>query len=747
MFTRLGHLTVRRRKLILFSSMLLLVVAAVVGTGVFGQLSGGGFDDPSSESSRAGDILESDFDTGNTNLVLVVTAESGDVGNGATVAAASDLEAELAATEGVTDVVSFWSLGQPDGLVSDDGSTALVLARSVGDDTEQEEVTTEVVDAFTIDAAADGGPIDVGVAGQNAVFNAIGTTIENDLVTAEMIAIPITLLLLILVFRGVVAALMPLAVGVSAIFGAFLVLFVVTLFTDVSVFSINLVTALGLGLAIDYSLLIVSRFREELAGGGSVEDAVVRTVETAGRTVAFSAVTVAISLSALLLFPLYFLRSFAYGGIGVLLVAMFASVVTLPALLAVLGHRVNTWSFGKARTSGESPVWGRVGRAVMKRPGAVAVAVITVLVVAGLPFLGVNWGTADERVLPEDDPNRVLVETLDAEFASDEASAFPIVAPGMSDAGDVEAYAVAVSQVDDITRVDTVTGSYAGGVLVAAADETSVRFTNGSDTWFSVVPGFEAISIEAEERIAEIRDVPAATNTLVGGETAGLVDSKDSIFGLVPIATLWIGLATFVLLFLMFGSFLVPLKAIVLNLLSLTATFGALVWIFQDGNGSGILDFTATGLTDTSMPILMFCVAFGLSMDYEVFLLSRIKEEYDRTGDNEESVVAGLAKTGGIITAAALVLSVTFFAFATSDITFIKLFGFGLGLAILVDAFIVRSTLVPALMKLAGDWNWWAPAWARRVHERFGLSESAPERVDEEPPVQEPPVKRQPELV
>ncbi len=215
----------------------------------------------------------------------------------------------------------------------------------------------------------------------------------------------------------------------------------------------------------------------------------------------------------------------------------------------------------------------------------------------------------------------------------------------------------------------------------------------------------------------------------------------------MPIAALWIGLATFVLLFLMFGSFLVPLKAIVLNLLSLTATFGALVWIFQDGNGSGLLDFTATGLTDTSMPILMFCVAFGLSMDYEVFLLSRIKEEYDRTGDNEESVVAGLAKTGGIITAAALVLSVTFFAFATSDITFIKLFGFGLGVAILVDAFIVRSTLVPALMKLAGDWNWWAPTWAQWIHGRFGLSESAPERVDEEPPTGEPPLDRQPELV
>ncbi|MEO1057292.1 MAG: MMPL family transporter [Actinomycetota bacterium] len=746
MFTRLGHLTVRRRKLILFSSALMIVVAAVIGTGVFGQLADGGFDDPNSESSRGDDFLATEFDTGEANLILVVEAASGDVNNAAVVAAGTEVEAELAATDGVTDVVSYWSLGQPDTLASTDGATALILGRAVGDETQQEEIAVEVIDEFTFD----GEVIDVGVAGQNAIFNAIGTTIENDLVTAELIAIPLTLLLLIFVFRGVIAALMPIAVGISSILGAFFVLFLVTLVTDVSIFSINLITALGLGLSIDYSLLIVSRYREELAKGGSVEGAVVRTVETAGRTVAFSAMTVAVSLAALLLFPLYFLRSFAYGGIGVLIVAMFASIVALPALLAVLGHRVNSWSFGKGRTSSESPTWGRVGRAVMRRPGIVAVSVIALLLFVGSPFLNVNFGTADERVLPANDPTRQLVETLDEEFASDEASAFPIVAPEMSGPADVEAYAIAVSNVDDITRVDTATGSYADGVLVAEASPSSSGFSNGTDTWFSVVPGFEAISPLGEDRIAEIREIPAPTDTLVTGETASLVDSKASIFGLVPFAGLWIAGATFVLLFLMFGSFLVPLKAIVLNLLSLTATFGAMVWIFQEGNGAGLLDFTATGLTDTSMPILMFCVAFGLSMDYEVFLLSRIKEEYDRTGDNEHAVVTGLAKTGGIITAAALVLSITFFAFATSDITFITLFGFGLGVAILVDAFIVRSTLVPALMKLAGEWNWWAPAWARRVHDRFGISEAAPpgDQPDHEhDDVDRPADERTPELV
>ena len=611
MFTRLGELTVRRRKLVLFASMLAVVVAAVIGTGVFSRLSGGGFEDPASESARADTVLETQFDDGTANLVLVVTAAGGDVTAPDVVSAATAVEEELGAVEGVADVQSFWSLGQPPSLTSTDGSTALILARTPGDDTQQEEVATEVIEAFTID----GDTIDVGVAGQNAVFNAIGTTIEGDLATAEMIAIPLTLLLLIVVFRGIIAALLPLAVGVGAIFGAFFVLFAITAFTDVSVFSINLVTALGLGLAIDYSLLIVSRFREELADGHDPHAAVVRTVETAGRTVAFSALTVAVSLSALLLFPLYFLRSFAYAGVGVLLVAMVASVVTLPALLAVLGHRVNKWSIGgQAHRSAESPMWGRVANKVMRRPGVVASGVVALLLLVGLPFLNVQFGTSDERVLPPGDPTRELVEILDTEFASDETGAFPIVALGIGDEpAAVDAYAAEVSSIDDIARVDTLTGSYIDGQLVQAADERAAHFASGTSVWFNVVPSFEPISGVGEERIAEIRGLDTPFETLVTGETASLVDSKSTIFGLAPWAGAWIALATFVLLFLMFGSFLVPLKAIVLNTLSLTATFGAMVWIFQEGNGSGLLDFTATGLTDTTMPILMFCIAFGLS--------------------------------------------------------------------------------------------------------------------------------------
>jgi RND superfamily putative drug exporter len=751
MFTIIGQLAVRRRRIILFITLIALVVAAVIGGGVFGRLSSGGFDDPSSESTRAAEELEDVFGTGSPDLVLVVgaTAPAGDdstiaVDRPDVVAAGSALTAELAGFDGTAETTSYWSLGAPPPLRSDDGTEALVLVRVPGDEDDPERVATieEIIDTFDSELSGiDRGPITVAVGGPERVFTQIGDTIEGDLARAEAIAIPLTLILLVVVFAGIVAALLPLVVGVVAVFGAFLTLFMITIVTDVSIFSINLVTALGLGLAIDYSLFVVSRFREELQNGRSVESAVVRTVETAGRTVAFSAMTVAISLSALLIFPLYFLRSFAYAGIGVILVAMYTSVIALPALLAVLGQRVNKWKVLPTRTPrAGGNLWHRVAIGVMRRPVIVAVAGIAVLLAAGLPFLRVEFGVPDDRVLPADDPARAVSRTLRDDFSSAESDAFPIVVVGAVDADAVTRFAVDVSMVDGIARVDALTGRYAGGELVQAPTPDLARLAGDDATWFNVVPSVEPISPEAEQAVADIRALDAPFDeVLVGGQSAALVDSKAAIFRLVPIAALMIAVSTFVLLFLMFGSVLVPLKAIVLNTLSLTATFGAMVWIFQDGNGADLLGFTPTGLTDTTTPILMFCIAFGLSMDYEVFLLSRMKEEHDRTGDNDLAVAVGLEKTGKLVTAAALLLSITFFAFATSGVTFIKLFGLGLGIAVLVDAFIVRATLVPALMKLAGEWNWWAPAPLRRFHDRFGISESAPEdSTADESPAREP---------
>ena len=730
MFTFLGQLAVRRRRILLGLTVLFVVLAGALGGGVFDRLSTGGFEDPDSESARAEAFLEETFGAASPNVVLLVTAEGGDVDAPDAAAAGAALTEELAAAEGVDQASSYWSLGSLPPLRSTDGSEALVLGVIGGDDDAVEETVGEIAD----DLAGTSGPLTVEVGGRAEIFRQVGHTIEGDLARAESIAVPLTLALLIVVFGGLVAALLPVGIGMVAVLGAFFVLWVVTSVTDVSVFSINLVTAMGLGLAIDYSLFVVSRFREELAAGRTVEAAVVRTVETAGRTVAFSGLTVAVSLSALLIFPLFFLRSFAYAGMGVISVAVVTTVVSLPALLAVLGHRVDKgrlWRRRPAPPAGEG-FWYRVAMAVMRRPVAVSLTVVAFLVVLGLPFFGVVFASPDHRVLPDGNPAREVSERLEADFDSPEANAFPVVLTEGADDPGVDDFAAAVSALDGVARVDARTGHYVDGTLLAGPDATTERFAaeGSAATWLSVVPTVEPASAEGEALVAEVRDLDPGTPVLVGGASAQQVDLKSAIFALVPWAAAWIGLATFVLLFLMFGSLLVPLKALVLNLLSLSATFGAMVWVFQDGNGAGLLDFTATGLTDTTTPLLMFCIAFGLSMDYEVFLLSRIKEEHDKGVDNEQAVALGLERTGRIVTAAALLLAVTFVAFASSGVTFIKLFGLGLALAVLMDATIVRATLVPALMKLAGEANWWAPAPLRRFQERFGLHEAPP---DDEP--------------
>lgn len=723
MFTALGRLVVRRTRLVLFGSLVAFVVTVIVGGGVFGLLSSGGFADPSSDSARAGQILEDEFGAGTPNILLVVTAAGGDIDAPEASAAGTALATDLAAVAGVDDVASYWQLGSPPSLRSGDGSSALVLARAAGTEEDAKAAVERVRERF----AGDKGALTVEVGGQAAISEALGTNLAADLTLAELIAVPLTLLLLLLVFRGVVAAVLPIMVGGAATFGAFFALWVIAQFTDVSEYSTNLVIALGLGLAIDYSLFLVSRFREELAAGHGVDQATIRTVESAGRTIVFSGVTVAVALLALVVFPLYFLRSFAYAGVGVLVVAVLASVITLPALLHLLGHRVNAGQLpGMRRATGsESRRWAAATERVLRRPGLVTVATVALLLVVGIPFLNVQFGNADARVLPSHDAARIATEKAQNDFGSGAAEAFPVVITGTPDPADVEAHVAAVSRVEHVAEVTTAHGTWADGQRVSGPTPQSEQYLADSGEWFEVVPSVTSMSSQAENLVHDLRELDPPFDTLVGGSTAQLVDMKAAIFSVAPWAGLWIALATFVLLFLMFGSFLVPLKAIVLNTLSLTATFGAMVWIFQDGNFAGVLGFTATGLTDTSMPILMFAVAFGLSMDYEVFLLARIKEQYDRTGDNHTAIVTGLAKTGGIVTAAALVLSITFFAFATSGVTFMKMFGLGLGIAVLVDAFIVRATLVPALMKLAGAANWWAPAWARRLHARVGLDEGS----------------------
>lgn len=730
---RLGETVVRFRLLVVIAGLAALGVAGALGGGVADSLSNGGFADPGAESVTAAQVLENEFNVSDPAVVLVVSAPGGSVDDPAVQAAGLELTEELAGEHGVTAASSYWTLGSVPSLRSLDGERALVFATVAGSDGEVLTTSGEIAEEYRGSRLG----LDVAVGGSGPLFAEVQETIETDLVRAEAIAFPITALLLILIFGSVVAASLPLLIGGFAIVGTLLVLQILTGFTEVSIFALNLTTALGLGLAIDYSLFIVSRFREELAAGHESRTAVVRTVETAGRTVLFSAGTVAVSLSSMLVFDLAFLRSFGYAGIAVVALAAVGAVVVLPAMLALLGHRVDRLRVRRVRASTDgSGVWHRIATAVMRRPIPVATAAVLVLVLLGSPFLGVELGRSDDRVLPETANAREAGDLLRTEFDGFEASPISVVASNAgSDEAEIAAFAGELSTLDGVARVDAVTGSYIAGSLAAPAGPPNQRFAADSSAYFSVVPSVEPISPEGESLVRAIRELDAPFPTMVTGGSADLVDTKASLFGSLPFAITIIGVVTFVLLFLMFGSVVVPLKAVVLNMLSLSATFGALVWIFQDGNLSGLLGFTATGSIEITMPILMFAIAFGLSMDYEVFLLSRIKEEHDAGRGNIESVATGLERTGRIVTAAAVLIAVVFVAFATSNVSFMKMFGIGMTLAVLVDAFIVRATLVPAFMRLAGAANWWAPGWMRRIYTRFGISEHAePAR----PPMIEP---------
>ena len=724
MLTRLAWLIVRHRRLVLVFSGVYLCAAGALGSGAFGVLEDGGFEDPRAESTRAADAVEGSFDAGAPNLVLLTRSSTGSVDDPRATADGAALTDALAARPDVSEVESYWSLGGAPALRSHDGDEALVLAYVTGD---EDAVIEDVRDTF----GRGQGVLDVEVGGGEAVDNEIASAVESSLGRAEMIAIPLTLIVLVFVFRSVVAASLPLLVGVMSIMGTLFALFVLGSMTDVSIYSINLTTALGLGLAIDYSLFIVSRFREELRQGLAVPDAVVRSVETAGRTVAVSALTVAVSLSALLIFPLYFLRSFAYAGIAVVLLAMLASIVTLPALLAVLGRRVDTRrarrspAVAGARTGG---FWHGVATAVMRRPLPIALGVTALLVLLGTPFLRLSVGLPDERVLPESSDARQVSERIHTDFPGDSAEAFSIVVGRTDDPAALAAYAADVSSIEGVARVEGPGGVFQDGDLVSESSPGPAGDGHDGAALLEVVPSVDVQSSAGEQVVTDVRALDPGFDTLVGGSAAQLIDTKDALLARLPWALAIIAVTTLVLLFLMTGSVLIPIKALVLNLLSLTATFGAMVWVFQDGNLSGLLDFTATGRIDSSMPILMFCIAFGLSMDYEVFLLSRIKEEYDRTGRNAASVALGLERTGRIVSAAAALLAITFLAFGTADVSFLKLFGVGLALAVVLDATVIRGLLVPAFMRLAGPANWWTPAPLRRLHRRVGIGE-LPARV------------------
>ncbi|MCW2543159.1 MAG: putative rane protein [Frankiales bacterium] len=724
MLSRLAPVLVARRRLVLVLAFVFLGLAGGIGGGVAQELSAGGFADPKAQSQRAATALDETFHTGASNFLLLVTAPGG-VDRAAAQGVA--LTRRLAKEPGVTDVVSYWSAGHPTTMRSRDGTQALVLARLTGN--QDDAVKKAKALGGVYDGERDG--LTVATGGEFAVYAEVGDTIERDVIRAESIAIPVTAVLLVLVFGSAIAASLPLLIGVLSILGTFLSLHILVGFTDVSVYSVNLATSMGLGLGIDYSLFLVTRFREELRRGHPVPDAVRETMRTAGRTVLFSATTVMLSLGALLVFPLFFLKSFAYAGISAVLFAVIGALVVLPAALAVLGTRVNSFDLRRPvrRALRMAPprvkeldegFWHRIAVTVMKRPIGVGTAVVLLLVLVGLPFRHVVFGLPDDRVLPATAQPHVVAQALREDFPGREAFAMPVI---LKTSPAVEAYAAALSKVSGVERVDSFRGRYMAGRKVAAGNPALAPA--GDSSRLSIVPGVESIGPSGEKLAKALRAVPPPSGVLIGGQAADLIDTKASLGAKLPLAIGLVFTATFILLFLFTGSLVIPVKALVLNMLSLSATFGMMVWIFQEGHLTGLLgDPTVTGTLDTTMPILMFCVLFGLSMDYEVFLLSRIKEEWDATGDNTRAVAVGLERTGSLVTAAAGLLALVFLAFVTSDIAFIKLLGLGTALAVVVDATLIRGALVPAFMRLMGERNWWAPKPLRLLHDKVGLSEA-----------------------
>lgn len=694
MFEKLGSLIVKRRRLIFSLFMVAIFSAGAIGSSVFGKLDSGGYNDPKSDSAKAFEYLTDVFKVKDPAVVLVVETSNG-VNDPAVVATATKLETSLKNESGVGSTLSYWSAGGAPTLKSSDSNSAFLFIYS-------EDVEWDNVQSLgkRIQEKYEGKfeNLNIYASGTGVFAHAINTKIADDLKLSEAISIPLTFILLVFVFGGLVASSMPLLVGVSAILGSLFVIYLLTLFTGVSVFALNLITGLGLGLGIDYSLLVVNRFREELHSGKSVDEAVKRTVETAGKTVFYSGLTVVITLAALMLFPLMFLKSFGYAGVTVVIMAVLGALVALPALLAILGKRIDKAVVRKgALKPKEDGRWAQTARFVMRKPVSVVVLSLVLLTVLAAPIKNIVFSQVDSRVLPASNPAAYAAQLITERFPGQEGNPIEIIIPGGA---------------SNIEQINNYTQEIAKVVGVVRVGEPQIL---GNDVRVIAVHDMGPRTPAAEALIKEIRLIPSPDQTLIGGVAADYADTQIGIAKTMPWALTWIAIGVLILLFVFTGSLILPIKAVILNILSLAATLGVITWIFVDGNLKWLVgDFTTTGSVDTGSIILVAVVAFGLSMDYELFLLSRIKEEHDAGRSNVESVATGLQRSARIITAAAGLLAIVFASFVLSGVTSIKMLGFGVAFAIILDATLVRALLVPALMRLFGERNWWAPKSLKR---------------------------------
>lgn len=713
-----AHLALAAPRRFLALAALVAVAAGIFGVPVAQSLCACGFEDPSAESARAAALLTDEFGQGTLQLVIVVSSPAGYHSDKAR-AVGEEIVGELDRSPHVAAVTSAWTAPSPGAaeLISADERSGLIVAGISGDETDAQGYAKALSDSLVHDR--DGVTVR---AGGSAMVNVqITEQSQRDLLLMESLAIPLSFLVLVWVFGGLLAAAVPIAVGGLAILGALAVLRGVTLFTDVSIFALNLSAAMGLALAIDYTLLMISRFRDEINDGASRDDAVVTMMVTAGRTVLFSATIVALSMAAMVLFPMHFLKSFAYAGVATVAFAALAALLVTPAAIVLLGTRLDALSIGRfsRRRNGRpsQPVaqqflyrWTQL---IMRRPWSFGLSVVVLLLLLGAPFAGVKWGFPDDRVLPPSASAHQVGDQLRDDFVDSSATAVTVVLPdsaGLTSA-DVQAYRSALSQITDVSAVSPPTESDGKAFL----------------TVYSSAPLFSAAS-DAQLDLLHGVATPAGRDVLFTGTAQTNRDSVEAITSRLPLVLGVIAAIMFILLFLLTGSVAIPIKALVLNLLSLTAAFGAMVWIFQDGHLGG-LGTTATGTLVANIPVLLFCIAFGLSMDYEVFLVSRIREFWlaaqasgMRGRDaNNTSVALGIARTGKVVTAAAVVMSISFAALIAAEVSFMRMFGLGLTLAVLVDATLVRMVLMPAFMRLLGEGNWWAPGWMTRLHRRIGL--------------------------
>jgi len=712
----LSNFVIRHSKLSLFGFIGIVLLSLIGGFQAFGNLSSGGSNDPNSDSQKVAEILVKDFKQNDPQLVLI--ADMGrSVDDAQSVENATLLTDSLKAVEGVDRVSSYYSLGSRATLRSTDGMATYFFV-NLKASASLAEVSTKIQNDFTGNHFG----ATLYVAGLGAVSGEINHVVEQDLIKAESIAFPLLILLMIFVFGSVVAAGLPFLIALLTIVGSFFFVWLSTLVTETSTFSVNLISGLGLGLGIDYSLLMVNRFREERQRKQDVAKAVEITLLTAGRTVFFSGLTVALVMLSLNFFPQTFLKSFALAGLVSVSLAVAAALIVLPAVMNLLGDKIDRWPLFKHRPAKDVGFWSKLARFVMKRP--LPVVVVSLLALGSLASLGMGLklGLVDDRILPPD--NRVVVATdqIRNRFDGREGSPVEVMVKG-STTQSITAFATSLSKQGNISRVQTPLGIFTKGMLVPQTDSFFTSYTTPDWTRIVVISTVEPRSPAGEKLTTAIRaQSNSFSKVLVGGSAASYTDSLLGITNNLPWAALWIVLTTIILLFLFTGSILLPIKAVLLNFLSLFATLGFLVWVFMGGHLKWLLgDFATTGTIDSSSIVLVAVIAFGLSMDYELFLLSRIKEQHDAGLGTTDSVALGLQRSGRIITTAAIVLAVSFVAFATSGVSIMKMLGLGIAFAVLLDATIIRALLVPALMRLFGKANWYAPKWMLWVQKKIGL--------------------------